>query len=79
MTVVMEKRSRAVGPARCRLEGWLSRRLDPVPASGRPLLSVLSRASFGDRYVISISHDKRTAYKWIKLPFPGLFPGLRIK
>ena len=37
MTVVMEKRSRRVSPARCRLEGWLSRRLDPVPASGRPL------------------------------------------
>ncbi len=79
MTVVMEKRSRAVTPARCRLEGWLSRRLDPVPASGRPLLSVLPRAPLSDRYVVSISHDKRTAYKWIKLPFPGLFPELCIK
>ena len=37
MTVVMEKRSRTVNSARCRLEDWLSRRLDPVPASGRPL------------------------------------------
>ena len=39
MTVVMEKRSRTVSPARYRLEGWLSRRLDPVPASGKLYVS----------------------------------------
>ena len=42
-------------------------------------LGILPRAPLGDRYVVSISHDKRTAYKWIKLPFPGLFLGLLIK